>query len=938
MITPELVPDKDATVVADPLTNPFPGLRPFEPHESSLYFGRDDYVDELLAHLEKTRFLAVVGTSGGGKSSLIRAGLLPALNRGYLVGAGSHWRVALLRPGDDPIGELAKALGQPCETLDRSSMGLVEAAQAMRLEKRQNLLVIVDQFEELFRFHTLALEWGGGGEANAFVKLLLRATEQNDLPIYVVITMRSDYLGDCAQFSGLPEALNHGQYLIPRMTRDQLSEAIEGPVAVGRAEIAPRLVQRLLNDAGDAPDQLPILQHALMRTWEHWRLSCCHDVPIDLEHYRAVGDMAEALNRHADEVLNHLTEAQQEIAEAMFRCLTESDRIKRDTRRPTKLQVIADVVGAPWENVAAVADEFRHSGRNFITPPPGKPLEADSVLDIGHESLIRQWSKLSHWVEKEAQSAVEYQRLKLTACRWKKGEAQLWYGKDLVAIMTWKAQQQPTAAWACRYGTLEEFTAAEEFLRASEAEQQAKRKYEERQRAERLNSPAKREFDIPRPVEQLKTKDFIALDLSQAETLKTDPQPKELDPELREERCHYAETVESQLPQSDAPTFQLLEEKMAMAVIPCSDPMTPMYMLDRNFRIIDWNSAFSLCFDRTMEGRRGMSVLEWTYFLDNYEEVLDHGIVAFSDPQKLPRIDVEEVRFSSRYYGQIYATKRAYQVPDDDGSYLGWLITLDPKFKDENITQKFHQDLFFSLRQALMWSDYALSYDNVLNNTRLYPELLDILRGECVPGPTPIPANTRILDLGAGTGNMTRLLAEPAAQRFIVAIDNNIIMLNALRRKCEAYLRQDGNGPGVVTIKQDISSLYGLNNDFFDYVILNNVLYCLEDAAVTTCLREVNRVLKPGGEVRISGPQKRTQLKKVLDRIKHDLVENNAFDKFKHDYEKVKQINEHALASMLFHWSQEDMESLLLEVGFSAISYSTDKVYAEQSMLVCAKK
>jgi hypothetical protein len=195
--------------------NPFPGLRPFEPHESFLYFGRDDQIDELLARLEQTRFLAVVGTSGGGKSSLIRAGLLPALQRGYMTGAGSRWRVALFRPGDDPIGGLAKALDQPRETLDRSSLGLVEATRDLRLDGRENLLVVVDQFEELFRFHKLAVARDGGDEAAAFVKLLLRASEQSEVPSYVVLTMRSDYLGDCAQFRGLPEALNSGQYLVP---------------------------------------------------------------------------------------------------------------------------------------------------------------------------------------------------------------------------------------------------------------------------------------------------------------------------------------------------------------------------------------------------------------------------------------------------------------------------------------------------------------------------------------------------------------------------------------------------------------------------------------------------------------------------------------------------------------------------------------------------
>ena len=117
------------------------------------------------------------------------------------------------------------------------------------------------------------------------MKLLLEATDQREVPIYVVITMRSDFLGDCAQFRDLPAALNDGQYLIPRMTRDQRREAITGPVAVGGATIAPRLVQRLLNDVGDDPDHLPVLQHALMRTWEAWQSEGRPEAPIDLQHY-----------------------------------------------------------------------------------------------------------------------------------------------------------------------------------------------------------------------------------------------------------------------------------------------------------------------------------------------------------------------------------------------------------------------------------------------------------------------------------------------------------------------------------------------------------------------------------------------------------------------------------------------------------------------------
>ena len=129
-----------------------------------------------------------------------------------------------------------------------------------------NILVVVDQFEALFRFQRSRQVPAARDEAVGFVKLLREASSQTEVPIYVVLTMRSDFIGECMEYPGLPEALNAGQYLVPRMTRDELGSAITGPVAVAGAEVAPRLVQRLLNEIGTDQDQLPVLQHALMRT------------------------------------------------------------------------------------------------------------------------------------------------------------------------------------------------------------------------------------------------------------------------------------------------------------------------------------------------------------------------------------------------------------------------------------------------------------------------------------------------------------------------------------------------------------------------------------------------------------------------------------------------------------------------------------------------
>ena len=149
----------------------------------------------------------------------------------------------------------------------------------------------------MFRFRAAREFSSTGDDAAAFVKLLLEAAQQREFAIYIVPTMRSDFLGDCAQFQGLPEAINDGQYLIPRMTRDERRFAITGPVGVTRGKITEPLVNRLMNDVGDNPDQLPILQHALMRTWDYWAGHRLNGEPIGLEHYEAVGTMADALSR-----------------------------------------------------------------------------------------------------------------------------------------------------------------------------------------------------------------------------------------------------------------------------------------------------------------------------------------------------------------------------------------------------------------------------------------------------------------------------------------------------------------------------------------------------------------------------------------------------------------------------------------------------------------
>ena len=472
---------------SSPIANPFPGLRPFEAEEDHLFFGREQHVDELVRRLRSHRFLAVVGTSGCGKSSLIRCGLVPSLHGGQMVSAGSSWRIAIFRPGDDPFGELAAAIASPevldepsqtravggaamvDATLRRGPRGLTDVIQLARLPPRENVLVIVDQFEELFRFQRSRQVADARGEAVAFVKLLLEASQQTDTPIYVVLTMRSDFIGECIQYPGLPEALNAGQYLVPRMTRDELRSAIAGPVAVAGAEITPRIVQRLLNEVGSDQDQLPVLQHALMRTWDRWSARPEPRGPVDLADYEAVGGMREALSRHAEEAFVEAGAGfGQHVAEQVFRALTDLVTDPRGIRRPCSVAELCAVAAAPSADVQRVIELFRRPGRSFLMPPVPAPLEPDTVVDISHESLMRCWTRLRGWAEEERASATVYLRLSRAAQWFADGTAALWGQPELGMGLKWRRDHDPTAAWARRYD--DSFDRAMGFLQASERE------------------------------------------------------------------------------------------------------------------------------------------------------------------------------------------------------------------------------------------------------------------------------------------------------------------------------------------------------------------------------------------------------------------------------------------------------------------------------------
>src|SRR5690606_18822044 len=171
------------------------------------------------------------------------------------------------------------------------------------------------------------------------------------------------------------------------------------------------LVKRLLNDMGNNQDQLPILQHALMRTWDYWVSN--HEIaePMDLRHYHAIGKITQALSLHANELYDELSGRGKQIAEVLFKNVTEKNQDNRGLRRPCRLGLIAELSEASEEEVIQVIDHFRQPGRSFLMPAANIPLTVDSMIELSHESLMRIWNRLSGWVEDEFESATMYKRL-----------------------------------------------------------------------------------------------------------------------------------------------------------------------------------------------------------------------------------------------------------------------------------------------------------------------------------------------------------------------------------------------------------------------------------------------------------------------------------------------------------------------------------------------
>lgn len=501
--------DEDAPVPGEP---PYKGLEYFGEKDADKFYGREALTAKLVGKLRLSRFLPVIiGASGSGKSSVVRAGLLPALSRGEQLADGTFppegsgaWMTFTLTPGVKPLDALAAVLTRDEESatatttliddlaIDKRALHLRSLKLLSRRPEAQRTLIVVDQFEEIF---TLTKD---ESERKAFINALLYAsTEVADGPTIIIIVFRADFYAYCAQYANLREAVATRQEFVGPMNRDELRRAIEAPAQTNGWDIEPGLVDLILKEMGDEPGALPLMQHALLETWKRRR-----GRTLTLRGYNDAGGIRGAIAKTAEAIYQALPAEQQMIARRIFLKLVELGEGTQDTRRRAQL---AELYPQREERgPAEVVLKKLVDNRLVVT--------TDKTAEVAHEALIREWPTYREWVNANRAALKTHRELTRAANEWEslvRASAVLYRGVKLLEAVEWSeenpgemnqletdflnasredAQREAQEQELQRQRELEQAKRiAEEQSRAAEAAQKAaeseKRRAEEQERA-----------------------------------------------------------------------------------------------------------------------------------------------------------------------------------------------------------------------------------------------------------------------------------------------------------------------------------------------------------------------------------------------------------------------------------------------------------------------
>ena len=501
---------------------PYPGLRPFDQKEWMIFFGRERMIDEVIGRLAESGLVLIHGVSGSGKSSLVRAGVLPKLALQYRR-HGAPWLTCAMRPSGGPLWNLAaefaklerrerdlERISEISALFSGQSATLASVAATLEKVEGKSLCILVDQFEELFRYEKETSR----DEAELFVSLIERAATENASPreaakedgaegkvdavgVHVIVTMRSEFLGECSRFEGFAETINRTQYLVPRTDDDGLLRAVRRPVQMYGGEFDEALAKRLIGSVRGREDELPLLQHGLMLMWGDAvaRAEQGRRPRLDGRIVDEAGGLAALLSRHADEVMAKAApdERGEKIVEAVFRALTDVNAEGSAIRRPLAFRTLCAETGAGSDEIRPILDAFRAPGVSFLTPHAPKPIDDKTIIDISHEALIRCWNKIGKigqkpdgWLQKEVREGLGWRLLLFQAESFAENPTNVL--SEPATDLGERRLKERNAAWAERYGdgwpkvvalvdtSREHWRRQRDMAAASEAERRRNRK------------------------------------------------------------------------------------------------------------------------------------------------------------------------------------------------------------------------------------------------------------------------------------------------------------------------------------------------------------------------------------------------------------------------------------------------------------------------------
>jgi tRNA A-37 threonylcarbamoyl transferase component Bud32 len=391
-------------------TCPFKGLASFEPVDADYFFGRERLVAELIARLVGAGFLGIVGPSGSGKSSVLRAGLLPALAGGVLPGS-QGWRRLLLRPGERPMDELRRLV------VSGADDPVAEALDGLPTNAR--LLIAVDQLEELFT------ACRSDAERAAFADTLAGAAADPEGRAVVVVALRADFYGRFAAYPRLAELLGANHVLVGSMQASELRRVVELPAGRVGLRVEPELADALVDDVEGEPGALPLLSAALLELWQKRQGNA-----LTLATYRGSGGVHGAVARLAEGTYGGFPDGRKQLVRSiMLRLVGEGERDAPVRRRAPLAELDLERNEDAGDVLAALAES------RLVTVGEGS-------VEVAHEALLREWPRLRQWIEEDTEGRRVRRHITQTATEWDaagRDQGELYRGARLAAALDWTA-------------------------------------------------------------------------------------------------------------------------------------------------------------------------------------------------------------------------------------------------------------------------------------------------------------------------------------------------------------------------------------------------------------------------------------------------------------------------------------------------------------------